>query len=116
MAAVSRLNKELRDARASSDPEIQLNTVDNDLFKWRAVIKGPVDTPFLAGGLAHGGDGKNEGWFHTTPMGVEIAKTIPMGRIGMPQDVVGPTLFLLGDAARYMTGQTLFVNGGRYMP
>ena len=81
-----------------------------------AVAPGPVDTPFLAGGLAHGGDGKNEGWLHTTPMGVEIAKTIPMGRIGMPQDVVGPTLFLLGDAARYMTGQTLFVNGGRYMP
>ena len=49
MAGVSRLNRELRDARSSTDPEIQLSTVDNDLFKWRAVIKGPPDTPFTGG-------------------------------------------------------------------
>jgi peroxin-4 len=49
MAAVSRLNKELRDARASTDNDIQLNTIDGDLFKWRAVILGPPDTPFAGG-------------------------------------------------------------------
>jgi len=81
-----------------------------------AVAPGPVETAFLSGGLAHGGAEGREGWFHAMASGVEIGRTIPLGRFGTPRDVVGPTLFLLGDAAGYMTGQTLFVNGGRYMP
>ena len=32
---------------------------------------------------------------------------IPLKRIAVPDDVVGPILFLLGAASRYMTGQTL---------
>jgi len=39
-----------------------------------------------------------------------------MGRMATPEDIVGPVLFLLSNAAAYMTGQTLFVNGGAYMP
>jgi 3-oxoacyl-[acyl-carrier protein] reductase len=40
----------------------------------------------------------------------------PLGRSVMADDVAGPLLFLLGPAARYMTGQTLHVNGGAHMP
>lgn len=40
----------------------------------------------------------------------------PLGRPVMADDVAGPLLFLLGPAARYMTGQTLHVNGGAHMP
>lgn len=41
---------------------------------------------------------------------------VPMGRIGTVEDVVPPILFLLGDEARYVTGQVLHVNGGLLMP
>lgn len=38
---------------------------------------------------------------------------IPMGRIGEPADIVGPALFFASDLSDYVTGQTLFVAGGR---
>lgn len=41
---------------------------------------------------------------------------IPLGRIGEPEDVVGPVLFLLGAGSAYMTGAVLHVNGGMLMP
>ncbi|MBI1172969.1 SDR family oxidoreductase [bacterium] len=36
----------------------------------------------------------------------------PLRRIGTPQDLVGPMLFLISDAASFVTGQTLYVDGG----
>lgn len=41
---------------------------------------------------------------------------IPLGRLGEVADVVDPMLFLLGDGARWITGQVLHVNGGMLMP
>ena len=35
-----------------------------------------------------------------------------MGRWGTPDDLVGPALFLAGDAARFVTGVVLPVDGG----
>jgi len=43
------------------------------------------------------------------------AKDIPLGRIGQPDDHVGPAVFLASDAARFITGQVVFVNGGSVM-
>jgi NAD(P)-dependent dehydrogenase (short-subunit alcohol dehydrogenase family) len=40
------------------------------------------------------------------------AKIIPLGRVGEVEDVVTPTLFLLGDGADHITGQVLQVSGG----
>jgi glucose 1-dehydrogenase len=37
---------------------------------------------------------------------------IPAGRMGDPEDVAGAVVFLAGDDARYVTGTTLFVDGG----
>lgn len=43
-----------------------------------------------------------------------IAQT-PLRRIAGPDDIVGPVLFLASDWARFMTGQTLYVDGGLVM-
>ena len=41
--------------------------------------------------------------------------TIPLGRAGTPEDVSGVVTFLCSDAARYVTGQTIVVDGGFLM-
>jgi 3-oxoacyl-[acyl-carrier protein] reductase len=47
------------------------------------------------------------------PEGAEQASSfIPMGRIGEPEDVADVILFLASPAARYVTGQTIVVDGG----
>jgi NAD(P)-dependent dehydrogenase (short-subunit alcohol dehydrogenase family) len=38
---------------------------------------------------------------------------IPMGRLGLPEDLVGAALFLCSDAGGFVTGQTIYVDGGR---
>lgn len=43
---------------------------------------------------------------------VERGQVVPMGRLGTPEDLAGPTVFLATDDARYMTGSTLVVDGG----
>lgn len=38
---------------------------------------------------------------------------VPAGRLGSPDDIVGPALFLSSDRASFVTGQVLYVDGGR---
>jgi 3-oxoacyl-[acyl-carrier protein] reductase len=40
------------------------------------------------------------------------SKVTPLRRVGTPQDIVGPVMFLTSDAASFVTGQTLWVDGG----
>ena len=47
------------------------------------------------------------------PAGLEKAAAfIPMGRVGEPEDIADVAVFLASDAARYLTGQTITVDGG----
>jgi len=37
---------------------------------------------------------------------------IPMNRTGLPEDLMGVAIFLASDASAYITGQTIYVDGG----
>jgi 2-deoxy-D-gluconate 3-dehydrogenase len=61
------------------------------------------------------------GYFHTeltadvldTPAGrARIESRIPMGRLGLPDELGGATVFLLSNASSYVTGQQIIVDGG----
>ena len=41
-----------------------------------------------------------------------MVKMIPMGRLGTPEDLIGPTIFLASEASNYITGHILLVDGG----
>jgi 3-oxoacyl-[acyl-carrier protein] reductase len=45
-----------------------------------------------------------------------ILNQIPSKTLGLPEDVAHACLFLASDEAHYITGQTIHVNGGMYMP
>jgi NAD(P)-dependent dehydrogenase (short-subunit alcohol dehydrogenase family) len=42
----------------------------------------------------------------------ELARRVPLGRIGEPEDLVGPLVFLLSSASGFITGHNLVVDGG----
>jgi gluconate 5-dehydrogenase len=46
------------------------------------------------------------------PRVVELARRIPLGRFGRPDELVGAAIFLASDAASYITGQVLTVDAG----
>jgi 3-oxoacyl-[acyl-carrier protein] reductase len=64
------------------------------------VAPGWVDTDLSAEALA---DPKS---------GEEIRSTIPMGRVGRPEEIAGPILFLCTEHASFITGEVFNVNGG----
>jgi len=77
-----------------------------------AVAPGAVQTAFLSGGLGHDGD---EG---LPPSRVDLEaykKIVPLGTVASPEEIAAPILFLLGEGASHMTGQTLHINGGAMM-
>jgi NAD(P)-dependent dehydrogenase (short-subunit alcohol dehydrogenase family) len=72
-------------------PDIRVNTV----------APGPVATEAFSEVLNT--DGQHDA----------IAATIPLGRIGRPDDIAGAVLYLVSDAASWVTGQLILVAGGR---
>jgi len=50
---------------------------------------------------------------HLTPEAItKLNNTIPLKRMGLPEDLVGPALFLAGQNSKYITGQIIVVDGG----
>lgn len=82
-------------------PRVRVNTV----------APGLVDTAFLRGGTGRS-DESGESVVSFAP----YLAAIPLKRLALPEDVVGPVRFLLGRDSAYMTGQVLWINGGAYMP
>lgn len=76
-----------------------------------AIAPAAVDTAFLRGGTGR----SNEDDAVHLDLDAYVA-AIPLQRMAVVDDIVGPMLFLLGPQSRYMTGQVLWLNGGAYMP
>ena len=70
-----------------------------------AVCPNEVDTPMLRGGLAKRG-------FDPVSAIANLDASVPLGRIAQPGDITDVVLFLASDAARYMCGALVEVNGG----
>jgi 3-oxoacyl-[acyl-carrier protein] reductase len=51
----------------------------------------------------------------TAAQKTQLAEQIPLGRIGQPADISGAVVYLASDAAAWVTGATLHVNGGMAM-
>ncbi len=70
-----------------------------------AVAPGPIDTPLLHEVL------------DAMPKAQSTALVggVPLGRLGLPEDIANAVAFLASDEASYITGDTLCVGGGMYM-
>lgn len=44
-----------------------------------------------------------------------MAERVPLGRLGVPEDLAGPVIFLASDMARYVNGAALLVDGGAFV-
>jgi 2-keto-3-deoxy-L-fuconate dehydrogenase len=71
-----------------------------------AVCPNEVNTPMLRTGFAKRG-------FDPDTAVAELGKTVPLGRIAEPEDIAEVVVFLASDAARYMCGSLVEVNGGK---
>lgn len=72
--------------------------VARDGITVNAVAPGTIETDILAG--------------YTEEDRQERRRRIPLGRIGLPEDVASTVSYLVSEDARYVTGATLHVNGG----
>jgi acetoacetyl-CoA reductase/3-oxoacyl-[acyl-carrier protein] reductase len=45
----------------------------------------------------------------------KVRNSVPMGYVAEPEDVAGVVAFLASDDARYITGQSILIDGGRWM-
>ncbi|KAG0655505.1 hypothetical protein C6P46_000851 [Rhodotorula mucilaginosa] len=73
-------------------------------IRCNSVLPGTIETPINEQDLAADSDKR-----------AYMEKRIPLGRLGKPEDLAGPTVFLLSDMAQYVTGASLLVDGGAFV-
>ncbi len=71
------------------------------------VCPGPTDTALFRDFAGEGESGDK--------LRAALTRSIPFGRLGQPEDIVGAVLFLASDDAAFVTGQVISVSGGLTM-
>jgi NAD(P)-dependent dehydrogenase (short-subunit alcohol dehydrogenase family) len=74
-----------------------------------ALVPGGFRTPMLEGVFEHVGGGDTGG---ASAAEARMAQLIPAGRIGTPHEAAAAVLWLCSDAASYVTGHSMIVDGG----
>ncbi|MFC5006552.1 SDR family NAD(P)-dependent oxidoreductase [Dactylosporangium cerinum] len=64
-----------------------------------AIAPGPIETPMLQR-------------YESTRPETDLRASVPLGRAGTPEEIAKAVLFLGSDAASFMTGEVMFVDGG----
>ncbi len=67
-----------------------------------AIAPGPIRTDMLGESLAVMGPERGEAFI----------RSVPLGRTGQPEEIASVVVFLVSEAASYVTGQVIYVNGG----
>jgi glucose 1-dehydrogenase len=91
-------------AAAKGGVKMLMETMAQELapekIRVNAIAPGAIQTPI-----------NKAAWDTPQALG-ELLKLIPYGRIGVPQDIAAAAVWLASDAADYVVGTTLFVDGG----
>lgn len=58
---------------------------------------------------------RNSQDFQTEEQTIENGRRVPLGRVGVPEDCAGLAVLLCSPAGEYMTGQTIYVDGGLHL-
>jgi NAD(P)-dependent dehydrogenase (short-subunit alcohol dehydrogenase family) len=66
-----------------------------------AIAPGPTETELFRAGNPPGSDGE-----------ARYLASVPMGRLGQPDEIAAAIAFLLSEQSGFITGQTVFVDGG----
>ena len=78
-----------------------------------AVCPGPIDTPMLRVFVARPDQKSTAGMDHPEELVRKRAHgSVPLGRIGKPEEIANAALFLISDEASFITGVALPVDGG----
>jgi NAD(P)-dependent dehydrogenase (short-subunit alcohol dehydrogenase family) len=78
-------------------------TLGCDGIRVNTIVPGLVETPMVSDMMA------------SVSRAVATGRIIPIGRPGTPEDIAGLALFLVSDASSYMSGSTVFVDGGAHV-
>lgn len=54
----------------------------------------------------------NRSWIDDPEKKAQVESHIPLGRAGNPEEIAAVTAFLASEEASYVTGQTIYVDGG----
>jgi NAD(P)-dependent dehydrogenase (short-subunit alcohol dehydrogenase family) len=74
------------------------------------ILPGPIKTPFWDPMMAGMSEKDREARFE------QMGKSVPLQRIGLPEDIANTILFFASELSSWVTGETLIVGGGKPLP